>query len=195
MKRALFLILMIPLQLWSMIWTVDQSGSGNWLHIQEAVDVAASGDTVLVFPGEYFENIDIVEKDLSLWSTYTSDPQPEIIEQTIIHGRPIDSAVMADGCDFIEINGFTIMNNYPDSSLVLSGISSVLPGGGIYLKSNCYTVLLENCIIKNCIATAGGGIASDVHYLWLSNLNIYDNRAIFGGGEGSILQVEIQILR
>jgi hypothetical protein len=182
MRKALFLILIIPIQLWSMIWTVDQSGSGNWLHIQEAVDVAASGDTVLVFPGEYFENIDIVEKDLSLLSTYIYNNLPETIEQTIIHGRPIDSAVMADGCNFIEINGFTIMNNYPDSSLVLSDISSVLPGGGIYLKSTCHTVVLDNCIIRNCIATAGGGIASDVHYLWLSNLNLYDNRALIGGG-------------
>jgi hypothetical protein len=182
MRKAIFWMLIIPLHLWSMIWTLDQAGSGHWLHIQEAVDVAASGDTVLVYPGEYFENVDIVEKDLSLLSTYIYDNQPEIIEQTIIHGRPIDSAIMTDGCDYIEINGFTIMNNYPDSSLVLCGISSGLPGGGIFIKSTCNIALISNCIIKSCIATAGGGIASDIHYLWLSNLDIYNNRALIGGG-------------
>jgi hypothetical protein len=182
MRKAILWMLIIPLHLWSMIWTVDQAGSGHWLHIQEAVDVAASGDTVLVYPGEYFENIDIIEKDLSLLSTYIYDNQPEIIEQTIIHGRPVDSAIMADGCDYLEINGFTIMNNYPDSSLVLCGISSTLIGGGIYLKSNCDTALLENCKIRNNIAVCGGGLAASIEYLYLANVDIYNNRSLSTGG-------------
>jgi hypothetical protein len=182
MRKAILWMLIIPLHLWSMIWTVDQAGCGHWLHIQEAVDVAASGDTVLVYPGEYFENIDIIEKDLSLLSTYVYNTQPEIIEQTIIHGRPVDSAIMADGCDYLEINGFTIMNNYPDSSLVLCGISSGIPGGGLYLKSTCNTAFIKNCIIRNCIATSGGGISSGIHYLFLSNVDIIHNRALLGGG-------------
>ena len=182
MKLTLIILLIIPIQLYCIIWTVDDSGGGNWLQIQEAIDVAASGDTVLVYPGEYFENIDIIGKDLSLLSTYFIDPQPEIIEQTIIHGRPIDSAVMAEECDFLEINGFTIINNYPDSSLVLNGINSTLIGGGIYIKSTCDTAMIKNSIMRNCIADCGGGLAASIRYLFLSNVKIYENRTFSSGG-------------
>ena len=44
---------------------VGGSGSGNYTKIQDAIDNASDGDTILVFSGTYYENINI-QKQLLL---------------------------------------------------------------------------------------------------------------------------------
>ena len=38
---------------WGATWTVDVNGSGDFVDIQSAVDVASAGDEVIVLPGTY----------------------------------------------------------------------------------------------------------------------------------------------
>jgi len=45
---------------------VDQTGAGDYLTIQEGVNLANDGDVVLVFPGIYRESVKIEEKKLHL---------------------------------------------------------------------------------------------------------------------------------
>ena len=40
-------------------YTVATDGTGNYATIQSAVKSASSGDTIIVSPGTYYENIDI----------------------------------------------------------------------------------------------------------------------------------------
>ncbi|MFH2054054.1 MAG: hypothetical protein ABIK96_16485, partial [bacterium] len=37
---------------------VERDGSGNFTEIQPAIDAAASGDTILIGPGEYLETFE-----------------------------------------------------------------------------------------------------------------------------------------
>ncbi len=46
--------------------TVDQQGNGDYLTIQEAVDAAGGGDTILVAAGNYSENV-VVDKELDIY--------------------------------------------------------------------------------------------------------------------------------
>ena len=54
----ILLLILINVASFSQIITVKQDGTGNYLTIQEAVDHSSDGDTVLVWPGEYIENVD-----------------------------------------------------------------------------------------------------------------------------------------
>ena len=65
-KILLYLFLFFSLNVMSQIITVKQDGTGNYTTIQEAINFSINGDTVLVWPGTYFENIDFLEKSICL---------------------------------------------------------------------------------------------------------------------------------
>jgi len=82
---------------------------GTYSKIQDAIDAARSGDTIVVLPGTYRENIRIQEKTILLKS---SDPtNPDIVKSTILdgieYGRP---TVNFGGGSFATIDGFTILS-------------------------------------------------------------------------------------
>ena len=47
--------LVIPPAAGAATWRVERDGSGDYTTIQPAVDAAASGDTILIGPGQYTE--------------------------------------------------------------------------------------------------------------------------------------------
>lgn len=51
------------------VYVVAQDGSGDFTTIQEGVDSAASGDTLLIYPGIYEENVEIYNKTVNLLGT------------------------------------------------------------------------------------------------------------------------------
>ena len=52
---------------------VDINGTGNFTSIQEAIDNAVHGDTLLVLPGTYFENINYNGKNICVISKFGPD--------------------------------------------------------------------------------------------------------------------------
>lgn len=50
-------------------YVVAQDGSGDFQSIQAAVDYAGDGDTIIIFPGTYYENVVVLEKELNLIGT------------------------------------------------------------------------------------------------------------------------------
>jgi len=87
---------------------------GAYSKIQDAIDAARNGDTIVVLPGTYRENIRIQEKTILLKS---SDPtNPDIVKSTILdgieYGRP---TVNFGGGSFATIDGFTILSTLGDT--------------------------------------------------------------------------------
>ncbi|MBI1871766.1 MAG: M4 family metallopeptidase [Chlamydiae bacterium] len=98
--------------------------------IQEAIDKAASGDTIIVPPGDYYEKLTITWKSLYLISKEGAS-QTRIIStdsrtisvdgETTFLGQPITEA--------FTLEGFTILNQYSGSTpkcLYIEGIQTVI---------------------------------------------------------------------
>src|SRR5215470_16851505 len=98
------------------------------LTIQSAINDATDGDTVLVAPGTYSENIDFSGKAI----TVTSESGPQ---DTIIDAGNADSVVSftsGEGRDSV-LNGFTLKNGRPPSTRSPEG-------GGIRIQGSSPTI-------------------------------------------------------
>jgi len=113
--------------------------------IQEGIDAAAAGDTVIVAEGTYAENVEFKGKNIVLTSTDPLDP--DIVANTIVDGNESGSVVTFSGIEdeTCVLSGFTIQNGKADY------------GGGIAGKST-HATMQHNVIAANS-ATYGGGLA------------------------------------
>jgi hypothetical protein len=164
----------------AVIHTVKQDGTGDFTMIQEAVVFAAPGDTVLVHPGTYLENI-VIEKHLSLVSLYEFSGDDAYVHSAILDGNRESSVIRLQGTEDnwidVYICGFTIQHG-----IGYNQYTSSLNGGGI--NSEFVNLNLKNNIItKNQVIASGGGIAIANTIAYLSgNLIKSNNAAINGGG-------------
>jgi predicted outer membrane repeat protein len=120
--------------------------------IQQGIDATSDGDTVLVQPATYLENIDFHGRNVTLGSLYLTTGDTAYISQTFINGDASGSAVtFQSGEDSSAlITGFTITNGY--ASL----------GGGIYcLASN--PIIINNIIAGNEVFYAQGGAGGGIY--------------------------------
>jgi parallel beta-helix repeat protein len=81
--------------------TVAQDGGGDYTIIQDAIDNANAGDTIYVWAGLYYENIQI-DKTLSLIGNGSAT--------TIINGSHTGDVVNVSA-DWVNITGFTIQDS------------------------------------------------------------------------------------
>jgi len=146
--------------------------------IQDAINSAWRGDTVLVQPGEYIENINFIGKEITVGSLYMTTGDEAYKSETIIDGDRGGSVVTFESGEGpgAVLEGFTIRNG--------SGIRPEWStyGGGIACLHNS-TPTLKTLVIVGNRATYGGGIYSRG---WsrqvMESLEIRDNYAIYGGG-------------
>jgi len=97
--------------------------------IQSAIDAASDGDTVIVAPGLYYENIDFLGKAITVQSTDPSDP-------AVVHATIIDGS----GADCV-----TFRNNEDERS-VLRGMSLTNGLRGVYCHWAAHPTIHENTI-------------------------------------------------
>jgi len=136
--------------------------------IQQGIDVAIQGDTVLVQPGLYQENI-VIDKAILVASLYLMTADSLYINTTILDGNNVSTVVeIMTGFQEAKLVGFSIQNGAD------SGISC---GWSSCLISNCK-------IHDNFSPTAGGAITfyDLVDYITIENVEIYNNYSVIGGG-------------
>ncbi|MCD8478818.1 MAG: hypothetical protein LRZ88_00370 [Candidatus Cloacimonetes bacterium] len=159
-------------------------GSEQYISIQAAIEAASNGDTVLVHPGRYIENIDYIGKSITVCSLEATTNDSTYISQTIIDGNRNGSCVAFRNAEQnATLRGFTITNG--TGFLTYDELTR---GGGV-LINNAYmtegSVSLTNCVITGNHAGMGAGISCLNASLQLSGVNIHHNYSLASGGGDS----------
>ena len=162
-----FFVLIILSLLESTIIDVPQ----DYPTIQEGIDAAASNDTILVADGEYFENLQIVGKEIMLASWFIVNGDTLHIQNTIINGSSFTNPDEASVIAFLPGNnpnavpriiGFTIANGYgwkiQEEIQTPNGPYTVYKkvGGGLYIYG-INPIFSNNTITENEAEDEGGG--------------------------------------
>ncbi len=178
MKRLLLVTLMVAFTIVSFAITLNVAidGSGQYSSIQAAIEAANNGDTILVHPGRYIENIDYIGKSITVCSLEATTNDSAYISQTIIDGNRNGSCVAFRNAEQnATIRGFTITNG--TGYLTYDELTR---GGGILVQTNS-SVSIINCDIYNNYAGSGAGLSTLKCSIFLSGLRIHNNYSIAQG--------------
>jgi len=143
----------------------DGSANHPFDMIQEGIDHALDGDTVLVAPGTYIENVIFPAKEI----TVKSDQGPGV---TFIDGNQAGSTLTFEPGGVVDsvLDGFSIVNGYAED------------GGGIHCWDSDATII-NNTITQNHAVDSGGGInclGSDASIT--ENTITGNTTGVYGGG-------------
>ena len=184
-----FSILVTFLILFSTIHVFGQTTlrvPSQYATIQEAINAAQNGDTIVVYSGTYYENINFIGKAIWLKSDGGA-------LNTTINGNKAGSCVsfVSGETTASIIDGFTITNG---SGTLLTGSQHF--GGGIY-SYNGSNPTINNCIItgNSAYAGSGGGIgcwyaSAEIHNCIIKNNT---NHGISNAAGGGVLVVNCLI--
>ncbi len=146
---------------------VDDGEGGNFSTIQEAVDYAVSGDTVLVYPGTYTENVDVY-RELTIQS---------------VSGNPEDTVINPSGSD----HAFDVSAN----NVTISGFKINFPMA-TYGKAAVSISSRNNTILNNVISITYTGSWYNTYGIYLTGSSARDNTILgntitgnnYGNGNG-----------
>lgn len=186
---------------------VDWRGFYDFTKIQDALDAAVDGDTIIVLPstgspaGAYVENIAFPVRAIALRSINPEDPA--IVAATVIDGNQDGSVVVFSETTppTSSLQGFTIRNGSANfgggidvdraaptlTDLILTGNYSYWNGGALCL-SGSDAVLRNITVVDNYAFQAGGGVFLAKSSPTILNMLLSNNQANRGGGlymEGS----------
>jgi hypothetical protein len=163
---------------------VNSATAGSVIHvpadqptIQAAINAASNGDTVLVSPGTYTENISFLGKAITVKSSGGA-------KVTIIDGGRVAPVATFSSNEMLSsvLSGFTLQNG-------TSTFNSRYQGGGIFVSFA--SPAIKNNIIQNNTACASGGGIGVYFGSPLIQGNIIRNNSQSGcsGGDGGGIEV------
>jgi hypothetical protein len=165
--------------------------------IQAGINHSENGDTVLVMPGTYYENINLKGKKILLGSLFVTTGDLSWVGKTVIDGsKPVHPDTTS--CILIisredtttVIAGFTITGGKGTRWEDEHGPNNYYTEGGGILIQYSSPVIRNNIIINNeatkkgsrLVSAGGGGIrCGDGNPRILNNL-IMNNKGLYGGG-------------
>jgi hypothetical protein len=196
---SIFLIL-LSFHLQATIYTVKQDGTGDFSSIQTGFSTINDGDTLIVYPGTYYEILMFTNKSICLASRYMQTADSAYIYNTILDGNQEHRILEING-NFAEsnmiIDGFTFQHaNVPESS---GGALKIWESDGIIIRNSIFhenfaysgsaiyltyteDATFENIVVENNYSygiTVGNSYFSDVY---LSNVSVRNNYATGGSG-------------
>ena len=143
--------------------------------IQAAIDASFNGDTIIVMPGVYPENIDFKGKNIILQSS--APENADSVALTIIDGGgngPVVKFENGESKDAI-LYGFTIRNG---------DVGRTVNGGGIRITNGSSPIIKSNIIKLNSASYGAGILVSNESEPTILMNTITENTAIGSRGAG-----------
>ena len=168
---------------------------GNYAGIQLAINAASDGDTVLVDPGIYYENISFLGKKIIVASRFLTTGNTMYIDSTVIDGSRPSKPDTASVVLFVHgedtssvIEGFTLTGGTGTVWKDLHNFGLYREGGAVLSELSSPTI--RNNYIRGNVAVntagvssaGGGGIRSSDGEPHILNNYITGNRGRYGGG-------------
>ena len=189
---AVFIMTVLTQQCFAEVINVPE----DFETIQAGIDAAEDGDTVLVQPGVYHENVVLRTADITLASLILVTGHTWTIDSTIIDADDEDCGIsveLANDAGAI-IRGFTVRNGQQFcgggidvqhgqpvfEDMVVTECSAEWWGGGIYL-TNSSSAEFRRCRIFENDAFWGGGVAVNGATLVMSDCELTSNEAKYDG--------------
>ncbi len=184
--------------------TARISVPGDFSTIGQAILAAGFGDTIVVDPGVYYEQVNTQGKAMVLASRFVDTGDPADIDNTVIDGQGYGTPLTCSSNEDLgtHVVGFTLRNGQGYygggiacnsgsprlEHLIVRGNGAYL-GGGVFIGFSSAPEFLS-CTIAGNRANTGGGIfnfSSSVVGTPTQRCNIYDNRNISGPDLGADL--------
>jgi hypothetical protein len=163
--------------------------------IQAGIDASSNGDTVLVEPGTYFENIDYRGKDIVLTSRFFQRRDPQFIFSTVIDGSAPYHPDTASCVRIVDgqgpttvLQGFTLTGGQGTVWTDPHGAGIYREGGGVLTEFSSpiiqYNLIVDNVAVNtsSVVSAGGGGIRSGDGDPQILNNVIMSNRGRYGAG-------------
>jgi len=182
----------------------DGSVAAPFATIQHGIDMANHGDTVLVHPGTYQENINFAGKNITVGSLFITSGDKNYITGTVIDGSRNGHVVTFESGEgnTAQLSGFTLTNGYAHGDpgtaaaggggircsysspslahLRVTDNEALAWGGGLFFD-HCSPTLRELVVTNNRAGDDGGGILYAYSHADLENIVLSSNSSRNGG--------------
>jgi len=169
MKTLLMVLLLMPFVLSGATLYVALDGSQAYSSIQSAVNAAADQDTILIYPGTYYENIEIIGRNLSIGSLEFTTADSTYIAQTVIDANQSGSCFNITEDSEITLQGLYLTNGIGTPSFNWGDRK----GGAVCVSESNINII--NCRLIGNEAWTGAGVYLLHSFAYLAGTVITDN--------------------
>ncbi len=149
-------------------WRVHADGSGDAPTIAAAIDSAAAGDQILVYPGVHREHDVVVAKEVSIKGIHGS-------RFTIVDAEGLGRCfLLPEGSGTVRLEGLTLRNGSAE------GADDAGRGGAVLSRNGDAAIV--GCVITGARAALGGGLYVENGLSELKQCEIRRNAASESGG-------------
>lgn len=172
-------------------WHVALDGSGDFVSIQEAIDQARDGDTILIHAGHYTEDVTVHSKERL---KVLGEDRDHVRVTGLNRVGTLHVGKWPYGSTNVEISGLTIQQHGGLGVGIFNGQDVILRNlqvNGLVFGQQVQKVRIENCVVGGSETT---GLAfADSHATLLGNV-IHDNDHGVAVGGTSIVHLERNVV-